>query len=92
MSKEPTELGTIVVLEPGVELLHVARKNKDPVRVSIYRDRRDGVYHWYELEFLQENGEWDVVFRVGDRKVQEAIDLLTEARDHVKNNPAQAES
>lgn len=88
MRKEPIELGTIVLLEPGVELLHVIRQDQHPVRVSIYRDCRDGVCHWYELEFLQENGQWEVVFRVGDRKVQEAIDLLTETRDHVKRSPA----
>lgn len=89
MTKEPIEQGTIVVLEPGVELLHVVRKDSNPVRVAVYRDSRDGVYHWYELEFLQENGQWDVIFRVGDTKVQEAIELLTQAREYVKNCPPQ---
>jgi hypothetical protein len=87
MSKEQKELGTLVVLEPGVELLHVVRSGKGKVRVVIYRDTRDGVYHWYELEFLEPSGEWKVVFRIGDAKLQEAIDMFTEAREFVKKNP-----
>jgi hypothetical protein len=88
MSKEQKEKesGAIVFLEPGVELLHAVSTENDKVRVVIYRDSRDGIYHWYELEFLEDDG-WKVVFRVGDKKLQEAIDLFIKARDFVKANP-----
>jgi hypothetical protein len=67
----------VVVLEPGVELLDIVREGD--TRVVVYRDSRDGVYHWYELEFLHE-GAWQVIFRIGDTKIQEAIDLFTKAK------------
>jgi len=53
MSDERKELGTIVVLELGVVLLDVVREGE--TRVVIYRDTRNGLYHWYELEFLEES-------------------------------------
>lgn len=85
MCKNQKELGTIVVLEEGVELLGVVREWK--TRMVVYRDTREGLYHWYELEFLEESGEWQVIFRVGDKKIQEAIDLFTRARDLATSTP-----
>lgn len=76
-------------MKPGVELLETVAAENGKVRVLIFRDRRDGVYHWYALEFLRPSGEWDEIVRVGDRKLQEAIDLFTRARDFVKANPPQ---
>lgn len=87
MSKEHKELCTLVVLEPGVELLHVVRTPGGKVRIVVYRDTREGIYHWYELEFLEPSGVWKVIFRVGDRRLQEAIGLFTQAAAFVKDNP-----
>lgn len=90
MDKEPVEHGTIVVLPEGTELLHVVRSSQGQVRVAVYREKRgDGFYHWYDLEFLEDDG-WDLIFRIGDRKLQEAIDMFAAARDFVKNNPPPA--
>lgn len=86
MSDEQKELGTVVVLEEGVELLDVVREGK--TRVAIYRDTRRGLYHWYDLEFLEESGEWKVIFSVGDKKIQEAIDLFTKAKQVVASKPS----
>ncbi len=71
------DTGTIVVLAEGVELLGVVCKGK--ARVVIYRDTREGVYQWYELEFLLDSG-WETILRVGDGNISDAIDLLTDAR------------
>lgn len=78
MTNDQKESGTIVFLEEGVELLGAVREKK--TRVAVYRDTREGVYHWYELEFLNESG-WEPIFRVGDNKIGEAIDLFTRARN-----------
>jgi hypothetical protein len=77
MTNDQKEFGTIVFLKEGVELLGAVREKK--TRVAVYRDTREGVYHWYELEFLTESG-WKPIFRVGDSKIGEAIDLFTRAR------------
>jgi hypothetical protein len=86
MPNKRMESGTIVLLEEGVELLDVVREGD--ARVVVYRDTRNGRYHWYELEFLQDSGEWTPVFRVGDKKIQEAIDLFAKAKQ-VAAKPAQ---
>jgi hypothetical protein len=77
MSKGKTTFATVVVLEDGVELVGTVGEGK--ARVVVYRDTREGIYHWYDLEFCTANG-WDIVFRVGDGKLQEAIDLFNQAR------------
>jgi hypothetical protein len=86
MCNEQKELGVIVVLEEGVELLDVVRDGK--VRVVIYRDRREGLSHWYELEFLEPSGEWTGIFRIGDKNIQEAIDLFTKAKLVAASKPS----
>ncbi len=85
MSDEQKEFAEIVVLEPGLVLLDVVRQGN--TRVVVYRDTRNGLYHWYELEFLQES-VWQSVFRVGDKKIQEAIDLFTKAKLVAASKPS----
>jgi hypothetical protein len=82
--EDHTKFGTIVFLEDGVELLGQVGDGK--VRVVVYRDTRKGICHWYELDFCTPSG-WESIFRVGDGKLQEAIDLFTQAKALAASSP-----
>lgn len=90
MCKEQKQSATLFVMKPGVELLETCVADGGKVRIIIFRDTREGIDHSFQLEFLKPDGIWAVIFSVGERKLNDAIELFTQARDFVKANPPPA--
>ena len=69
----------------GLELLDVVLDGR--ARVAIYQDFRDGVSHWFILEFRGDDATWESVVCSGDKKIRTAFDRFAKAKDMALSTP-----